>query len=178
MTPQDVIEFWLAAGPKRWFTRDAAFDDDLRNRFGTAVADAVAGQYDAWAGTPDGALALVLLLDQVSRNIHRGNALAFAGDGKARAVADKAIARGDFAGVPKERGMWLILPYEHHEDIASQERAIALFEALGDAELVKYARIHRDVIAMFGRFPHRNVALGRQTTPEEAQFLEEGGFSA
>lgn len=178
MTPEAVVEFWFSAGPKRWFTRDAAFDDTLRARFGTAVTDAVAGHFDAWAETEQGALALVLLLDQVSRNIHRASAHAFAGDPKARAVADRAIARGDLDGAPKERAMWLILPFEHHEDLGSQERAIALFEALGDADLVKWAIVHRDVIARFGRFPHRNAALGRTTTPEEAQFLAEGGFAA
>ncbi|HRJ70465.1 MAG TPA: DUF924 family protein [Beijerinckiaceae bacterium] len=177
MTPQDVTGFWLQAGPKRWFARDAAFDAEIRRRFGAAVEDAREGRLDSWADSDDGALALVILLDQFSRNIHRGSPLAFAGDDKARAVAEAVIARGGLDGLPTEKAQWFILPFEHHEDMGSQERAIRLFEALGDAELVKWAVVHRDIIAMFGRFPHRNAALGRETTAEEAAFLAEGGFA-
>jgi uncharacterized protein (DUF924 family) len=175
--PGEIIEFWLGAGPERWFRKDAAFDDDIRRRFGAAVEDAREGRLDGWAASEEGALALVILLDQFPRNIHRGSALAFAGDARARKVADAVIARGGLAGLPKQRAKWFILTYEHHEDMGSQERAIRLFEELGDADLVKWAIVHRDIIARFGRFPHRNAALGRKTTPEEAAFLAEGGFA-
>lgn len=177
MTPQDIVDFWLQAGPKRWFAKDAVFDSILRQRFGAALDAARAGTLDHWAGTPDGALALVILLDQVSRNINRGSALAFAGDEKARAIADAFIAGGGLDRLPKERAMWFALPFEHHEDMGSQERAIALFEAMHDADLVKWAKVHRDIIAQFGRFPHRNAVLGRPTTPEEQAFLDKGGFA-
>ena len=183
ITPDTVISTWMAAGPKRWFTRDEAFDAELRDQFGASLEHARSGSLDGWAATPDGALALILLLDQVSRNIHRGSALAFAGDEKARAIADLAITRGDLVGASKDRAMWLILPFEHHETIESQERAIALFEALGppapgEMDLVHWAHVHHDVIARFGRFPHRNAVLGRDTTPEEQAFLDSGGFAA
>ena len=177
LIPQDIITFWLGAGPGRWFAKDEAFDTDIRQRFGTAVAAARAGVLDDWAMTLDGRLALVIALDQFSRNIYRGSPLAFAGDAKALDLARRAIATGDFEAQPKERAQWLMLPFEHHEGLAEQDMAVALCGQLGNAELTRYANIHRDIIVSFGRFPHRNAILGRQTTAPEQTFLDAGGFA-
>lgn len=177
VTPEAVIRAWMAAGPPKWFAKDAAFDDALRAAFGAANEAARAGQLEDWRASREGRLGLVILLDQISRNIHRGSALAFAGDALALMVAREAIAAGDLDHWPKEQAQWLILPFEHHEGLAEQDEAIALFERYGDADLVKWAQVHRDIIVMFGRFPHRNAVLGRVTTPEEQDFLAEGGFS-
>ena len=176
VTPQAVIQTWMAAGSSKWFARDAAFDEGLGAAFGEAVAAARAGLLDTWRASRAGRLGLVILLDQMARNIHRGSPLAFAGDARALDVAREAIAAGDLDHWPKDRAQWLILPFEHHEGMAEQDEAIALFTRYGDAELVKWAKVHRDIIVMFGRFPHRNAVLGRTTTPEEQAFLDEGGF--
>jgi uncharacterized protein (DUF924 family) len=176
-TPDDVIAFWMEAGPARWFAKSDVFDDAIRARFGTSVAAAREGRLDGWVETREGRLALVILLDQFSRNIHRGSPFAFSGDAKALATARQAIAAGDFAALPVQQAQWLMLPFEHHEGLAEQDQAVALCEQLGDAELIKYAKIHRDIIRQFGRFPHRNAILERVTTPEEQAFLDEGGFA-
>lgn len=177
VTPEAVIQTWMAAGPQKWFAKDKAFDDDLRAAFGPANAAARDGQLDGWRHHREGRLGLVILLDQISRNIHRGSPLAFAGDALALAVSREAIAAGDLDHWPKEAAQWLILPFEHHEGLAEQDEAIALFTHYGDTDLVKWAKIHRDIIAMFGRFPHRNAVLGRLTTLDEQAFLAEGGFA-
>lgn len=177
VTPEAVIRTWMAAGPQKWFARDVAFDDVLGAAFGAANAAARAGAFADWREGREGRLGLVLLIDQVSRNIHRGSPLAFAGDALALAVARQAVAAGDLDHWPKDRAQWLILPFEHHEGLAEQDEAVALFTRYGDAELVKWAKVHRDIIVRFGRFPHRNAVLGRVTTPEEQAFLDEGGFA-
>jgi uncharacterized protein (DUF924 family) len=178
---RDVLAFWFADDPathrKVWFEKDAAFDAACT---GLAAARdlAKAGALDAWADTPRGGLALVVLLDQLSRNLHRGTAEAFAGDAKARVVARDMITCGfDQALTPVER-MFVYLPFEHSEELADQELSVRLFEAL-DAELsektLDYAVRHRDVIRRFGRFPHRNTALGRPSTLDEQAYLAEPG---
>lgn len=177
MKAEEVVKFWLEAGPKRWFAKDAAFDAELAEKFGAALAEARGGRLDHWAETPAGAVGLVILLDQISRNIHRGSPLAFAGDAKALALAKASIARGDHQKLPPNQAQWLILPFEHSEDIEDQRRCVALFEAMGDADLVKWAKLHLDIIEKFGRFPHRNEVLGRQSTEAELTFLKAGGFS-
>lgn len=175
-TRQDIVTFWLDAGPARWFAKDEAFDSDIRQRFGATVEAARTGELDDWAETIEGRLALVIVLDQFSRNIYRGSPLSFAGDAKALAIARKAFAAGDFEALPPQQAQWLMLPFEHHEGMPEQDHAVELCEKLGDAELIKYANIHRDIIARFGRFPHRNAILGRTTTAAEQAFLDEGGF--
>jgi uncharacterized protein (DUF924 family) len=175
-TPADVVAFWRAAGPERWFEKDAAFDDEIRRRFLDVHEAAAAGKLAAWEHSAEGALALLILLDQFPRNMFRGQARAFATDPLARAVASRAILNG-FDGVfPDMRGFFY-LPFEHSEDLADQDRAIALYKASGDADGLKWAEIHADIIRRFGRFPHRNAALGRSTTPQEQAFLDSGGFS-
>lgn len=177
MTPQDIISFWRQAGPTRWFTRDAAFDGKLSVHFRQALADARRGAFDDWAKTPAGALALVILLDQFSRNIHRGTPLMFAADGKALALAKQSVARGFHHAFPAPQSMWFFMPYEHAEDLDAQWRCLALFRTAGQNELAHWAHIHLDIIRTFGRFPHRNPVLGRKSTPEEIAFLKAGGFS-
>jgi uncharacterized protein (DUF924 family) len=180
-TIQDITQFWANAGPKQWFAKSAAFDEAIRQRYEQVHHAAARGEYDAWIETPQGALALMLLLDQFPRNLYRGSAHAFATDPKARSLARLAIARGhDLALEPKLRP-FLYLPFEHSEDLADQDESVRLTTRLrddtGDADTLKWAGIHRDIIARFGRFPHRNTAFGRVTTAEEQAFLDEGGFS-
>jgi uncharacterized protein (DUF924 family) len=179
--PADIINFWRSAGPKRWFEKSPAFDDAIRVKFEPTHHAAARGEYAKWEESADGALALVILLDQFPRNLYRGSGHQFATDPLARRITSDAIARGfDKAGNLDLRDFFY-LPYEHSENLADQDRGIALCEALsaetGDESWLKWARIHRDIIARFGRFPHRNHALGRDTTAEEQAFLDEGGFA-
>jgi len=173
----DVVSFWQEAGPDRWFTKDAAFDKQVHERFFDTYEAAAAGKLSGWEQSAQGALALLILLDQFPRNMFRGEARAFATDPLARAITAGAIIRGFDSQVPKELRGFFYLPFEHSEDLADQERCIALNKAIGDADNLKWAEIHADIIRRFGRFPHRNAALGRTTTPEEQAFLDDGGFA-
>jgi uncharacterized protein (DUF924 family) len=177
MKPQDVVNFWLEAGPSRWFNRNSAFDGALSVRFGAALNEARLGAFDHWDETPEGALGLVLLLDQCSRNIHRGSALAFAADARALALARVWIGRNYHHALPAPLAAWFIMPFEHAEDLDAQERGVALFQTMGLHEMAHWAQIHLDIIARFGRFPHRNPVLGRRSTPAELAFLAAGGFA-
>src|SRR5262245_18976739 len=173
----EVVSFWQKAGPDRWFTKDLAFDDEIRGRFLATHEAAAVGHLSGWEQTAEGALALLIMLDQFPRNMFRGDARAFATDALARAVTAGAIIRGFDGQVPKELRNFFYLPFEHSEDLADQERGIALNKAAGDAENLKWAELHADIIRRFGRFPHRNAVLGRTTTPEEQAFLYDGGFA-
>ena len=179
--PQDVLAFWTAAGPAKWFSRVEAFDAAIRLKFEPVHLAASRGKYDAWADEPDGALALIVLLDQFPRNLYRDSGHAFATDGKARAIAKAAIAAGFDRQVDPALRSFFYMPLEHSESLTDQEACIGLFEALqvetGDTEGLKWALLHRDIIARFGRFPHRNAALGRTTSAAEQAFLDEGGFA-
>ena len=176
-TASDIVAFWREAGPKRWFEKDTAFDDEIRNRFLAVHEAAAAGKLAGWEQTAEGALALLILLDQFPRNMFRGQARAFATDTLARAITAGALVRGFDAQVPKEMRSFFYLPFEHSEDLADQERSLALYKAAGDADDLKWAELHADIIRRFGRFPHRNAVLGRTTTPEEQAFLDDGGFA-
>lgn len=179
-----VLSFWFG-GPEdsgygenreAWFQKDPNFDREIETRFADLIADAAAGHLDSMAESPEGAVALVIILDQFPRNIYRDDARAFAQDAKARAIAEQAIARKfDTMLMPVMR-KFLYLPFEHSEDLADQDLAMALFAALG-AEDLEWAEKHRAIIAEFGRFPHRNAALGRVSTPEEEAFLTRPGSS-
>ena len=180
-TPQDVLDFWFADGPETrrtaWFQKDPLFDAACE-QFRSARDQARDGAFDAWTATPKGTLALLVLLDQLSRNLYRGSVEAFAADAKALAIARDAIARGfDQALHPVER-LFIYLPFEHAEDPAMQDESVRLFESVR-AELgeltIDYAHRHRDVIQRFGRFPHRNAALGRANTEAEAEYLAQPG---
>jgi uncharacterized protein (DUF924 family) len=175
--PADVLAFWRAAGPDKWFEKDDVFDEEIRARFLDTYEAAAAGGLTQWEGDAESALALVIVLDQFPRNMFRGDARTYAADPLARAVAERAIARGfDQRYAPPER-RFFSLPFTHSENLADQERCVALNRAAADEEGVKWAELHADIIRRFGRFPHRNRALGRTTTPEEQAFLDAGGFA-
>jgi len=176
-TPNDILGFWKNAGPAQWYAAKPAFDEAIRLKFEPVHHAAARGEYDKWAETPEGALALLILLDQFPRNLYRKSGHAFATDPKARAIARAATEKGWHLQLEPELRQFMVLPFEHSEDIADQDLSIALAEELDDAEMLKWAVIHRDIIVRFGRFPHRNPALGRTTTAEEQAFLDDGGFA-
>jgi uncharacterized protein (DUF924 family) len=177
MKPADIVTFWVQAGPKAWYRKSKAFDAEIRQRFEATHHAAARGELDDWAQTPEGALALLLLLDQFPRNLYRGSPHAFATDPLARKVAREAVDRGFDAKVDPQLRQFFYLPFEHSERLEDQDHGVTLCAASGDADLEKWARIHRDIIARFGRFPHRNESLGRTTSEAEQAFLDEGGFS-
>jgi uncharacterized protein (DUF924 family) len=177
-SPGEVLDFWREAGPERWFKADPVFDAEIRQHFFATHEAAAAGQLASWEESAAGAFALVLALDQFPRNLFRGMMRAFATDARARQVARRAIERGfDREFQPPLRNFFY-LPHMHSEELADQERSVAYMRSIGEGNGIKYAEIHRDVIRRFGRFPHRNEALGRASTPEEIAFLEGGGFRA
>ncbi|MDO8877258.1 MAG: DUF924 family protein [Pseudolabrys sp.] len=172
----DVVSFWRDAGPEAWFKKDEAFDGEIRRRFLTTHEAAAAGQLSDWEHNAAGALALLILLDQFPRNMFRGQARMFDTDTMARAIAAGAIVRGYDAQADKTMRGFFYLPFEHSEDMADQTRCVAFYKAIDDADGLKWAELHADIIRRFGRFPHRNAVLGRATTPEEQAFLDSGGF--
>jgi len=174
-----VLSFWFVeTKPYRWFHTDRAFDAGLRRRFGALHRAAAARRLDVWRAHPRHCLALIVLLDQFSRNIYRGDARAFAEDKHALDIAADAIRRRfDSLYGAKERAFFY-LPFMHSEDLSAQERALGLFKArLPDSMNLRYAVQHHEIIRRFGRFPHRNRILGRLSTPEEIAFLKQGGFN-
>ncbi len=178
-TPEKVLAFWFSPQARpRWFVRSEAFDQALREQFGELYARAASGGLDAWATTPHGALALILLLDQVPRNVFRGTPAAFASDAKAREVARAAIDAGVDRDLTQEERLFMYLPLEHSESLADQDRCVELMRELDENhDWLVYAIKHRDIIARFGRFPHRNAVLGRDSTEEEREFLLQPGSS-
>jgi len=175
--PAEIVSFWREAGPDRWYDVDDAFDQTVRSRFLAIHEAAARGELAAWEDTGEDSLALVILLDQFPRNMFRNSARAFATDPSAREVAGRAIARGFDRTTDQTMRSFFYLPFMHSEALADQDRCLKLYQACGDAEGVKYAVIHRDIIARFGRFPHRNRVLGRNTSPAERKFLDGGGFA-
>ena len=178
--PKAVLTFWLeTVGPTGWWAPDPALDAEVRRRFGLAWRMARAGAYADWTETPEGATALLILLDQFPRNMFRGDPRSFATDARARRCAFDAIGRGHDLATEGEARMFHYIPFEHSESLADQDRAVRLFDArMPLARLYRlHARAHRAVIREFGRFPFRNAALGRETTPEEAAWLEAGGYA-
>ncbi|MBW0003035.1 MAG: DUF924 family protein [Hyphomicrobiales bacterium] len=176
-SPDDVIAFWRGAGSDKWFAKDDEFDASIRAHFLELVDAARRGDLSHWEEEPDGVLALAIVLDQFPRNLFRGTPRAYATDAQARGVTSRALARGFERRCDQELVTFLYMPLSHSEDLADQERAVVLFEALGIPKNLHSAREHRDIIARFGRFPHRNAVLGRGTTQQEQIFLEEGGFA-
>ena len=175
--PADVLAFWRAAGPDKWFKKDAAFDAEIGRRFLALWQAAAAGELASWEAVPESALALVIVLDQFPRNMFRGNGRTYASDALARAVANRAIERGFDQQMPRGERQFFYLPFMHSENLADQERCVDLARAYGDDEFNKYAEQHTDIIRRFGRFPHRNATLARATSPEEQAFLDAGGFA-
>ena len=179
-SPSAVVAFWRDAGAAKWFTKDAAFDAEIAARFEPAHHAAARGELADWAESWEGALALLLLLDQFPRNIWRGSAHAFAADPLARSVARAALDARHDAAAPAELRVFFYLPFEHSEALADQDKCVALcgtLDAATGSEWAKWAALHRDIIVRFARFPHRNAMLGRNSTAEELTFLAEGGFS-
>ncbi len=170
-----VVEFWRAAGPGRWFAKDLDFDRQFRERFLALHEAAARGELAGWPATPEAALALIVLLDQFPRNAFRGTPRMYATDGQARLVAGAAIAAGLDQAIAPDLRLFLYLPYGHSEDLADQERSVALNQPLG-GDALSHAEGHRDIIRRFGRFPHRNAILGLPMRPEEQRYLDEGGF--
>ncbi len=192
--PEEILAFWFGQlGPNGlppqekmnlWFQGRAAFDEEIRTRFGAEIEAALVGERDTWAETPRGRLALILLLDQFTRNVYRGTERAFAGDAKARELAQSAIDAGEEKGHAAIERYFCYMPFMHAEELATQDRAVACFRRLAQEappavkprveQAIDYAIQHRTVIERFGRFPARNEALGRESTPEEIDLLASG----
>jgi len=178
-----VLDFWFGPAPHaaraEWFRKDPAFDATIRERFGVEMAQALAGGLGEWCGDAHGTLARVIVLDQFTRNAFRDTPRAFAGDARALATAEHAIERGYERNLDGFERWFLYLPFEHAEDAEAQERSLALFRALaeetGDRSPLEWAEKHAAIIRRFGRYPHRNEILGRESTPEEVAFLREPG---
>ncbi|RZI18155.1 DUF924 family protein [Pseudomonas orientalis] len=171
-----VIDFWKQAGPKRWFAKDDEFDASFRETFHTTHLQAARRELEDWLNTPRGALALLILLDQYPRNAFRGTAHMFATDPLARLYARCMVDAGLDQLIEPELRAFCYLPFEHSEDPQDQQRSIALNQPL-DANTYRWAREHARIIQRFGRFPHRNAVLARETTDEERDFLDAGGFA-
>ncbi|MDE1972188.1 MAG: DUF924 domain-containing protein [Hyphomicrobiales bacterium] len=177
VTPAEVVRFWRQAGPDKWWKKDAAFDRTVRSKFLALHEAASRGELADWEDSAEGALALIILFDQFPRNMFRGSPHAFATDPLARAVADRALARGFDRATDEALRMFFFMPFMHSETLADQDRCVALFDALGVPGQTEFATGHRDIIVRFGRFPHRNRIVGRETTAAEREFLDGGGFS-
>jgi uncharacterized protein (DUF924 family) len=195
--PEEVLRFWFgeldAAGladeahMRRWFTKDAAFDAEIQRRFGELHAEIATGGHADWLASPRGRLATVIVLDQFSRNMFRDTERMFAFDDRAFAIARDGVERGDDRTLRCDERSFLYMPFMHREEIAAQDRSVALFsdwlaafEGEGRARVengLRFAQMHRDIVARFGRFPHRNRLLGRETTGEEAEFLKQPNSS-
>ncbi|MFI4931324.1 MAG: DUF924 family protein [Burkholderiales bacterium] len=185
-----VLDFWFGAPAdsqhllprKQWFVKDEAFDASIRQRFAAAIERAIAGEFAHWAATPGGAVAQIVVLDQFTRNVHRGNARAFAGDARALAAAQALVGTGQDRMLPGVQRQFVYLPFEHAESLAMQRESTRLFAQLerdepAVGELLIWAQRHHDIIERFGRFPHRNAALGRTSTADELAFLQQPGSS-
>lgn len=166
----EVVAFWVEAGPEAWFRRDADFDERIRSRYRALHEEAARGELAGWDEDPQSALALLLLLDQFPRNMFRGEPRAYATDALALGVAERAVARGFDRAYEADLRTFFYLPWMHSEELAHQERCLAESAALG-GETLKAAIVHRDLIARFGRFPHRNAIFNRASTPEEEAYL-------
>lgn len=172
----EIVRFWRDAGPRSWFAKTETFDGRCRAYEDDHHA-AARRELAHWEADAEGALALLLLLDQIPRNIYRNSAHAFATDLLAQGVAGRAIERRFDAATDTDLRVFFYLPFEHAEDLTLQERGVTLIEAMRDGDFTRYAVLHRDIIARFGRFPHRNAVLGRKSTHDELTFLAEGGFA-
>ena len=172
VTPREVVEFWFSEPVRKlWFDATPAFDQQLRERFGSTYEAAAAGELDDWQRTPTGALALVIVLDQFPLNMFRGQARSFETEARSREVAAAAIEQGFDARLDDKQKAFLYLPFMHSESLADQDRCVALFESAGLNDNLKWAYHHRDIVRRFARFPHRNAILGRDSTAEEQAYL-------
>ncbi|MFB9947283.1 DUF924 family protein [Rhizobium puerariae] len=175
-TPEEVFAFWFKElTRKEWFEKNEALDEAMRRHFAPTHLSLARGEFDVWRSSPQARLAAVIVLDQFSRNIYRNTALAFATDWLALREAKLAVEAGADMAVPPEQRCFFYLPFEHAENLAEQDRSVELFALLGDAEYLDYAERHRAVIRVFGRFPHRNALVGRDSTPAELEYLSRPG---
>jgi uncharacterized protein (DUF924 family) len=190
MQPEDVLSFWYKSTPEQpspgaqqgWWKKDPAFDQTIAERFGATWEQAKSGALDHWCATPKGRLALIIVLDQFSRNMHRGSPLTWAQDAQALEHTLAALDAGEDKLLPMFGRLFLYMPLEHSEDVAMQERSLLCFRALnaefgGQDHLVHYAELHERIVRRFGRFPHRNAVLGRESSAEELAFLKEPNSS-
>ena len=176
--PENVLAFWFKeSSPKQWFIKDKTFDDAITARFGDTVTAALAGQLDRWADDASGCLALILLLDQFTRNIYRNTPRAFSGDEMALALSLRCVERGYLDHDNQNYRDFMLMPMMHSEDIETQDQSLPLFAAASNEKTHEYAIKHRDIVARFGRFPHRNAILGRPSSDEEIAFLKQPGSS-
>jgi uncharacterized protein (DUF924 family) len=184
--PSEVLRFWFGEGPPyaqrpEWFRKNEAFDREIERRFGPLIQMALQGELQAWSESAESALAQVIVLDQFPRNVFRNTPKAFAGDTLALATARRMVANGDDMALEPVRRGFVYMPFEHAEDLQAQHESVRLFTRLDAespaAEALDYAHRHRDIVARFGRFPHRNAILGRDSTPEELDFLKQPGSS-
>jgi uncharacterized protein (DUF924 family) len=178
MTPGTILDFWFGEiRPAQWFKPDAALDAEITRRFGAVYEELSTGVAEAWRFGAREILAAVVVLDQFPRNMFRGTPKAFATDAAALVLAERSIERGADRLLTQIERQFLYMPFQHSEELAVQERSIALFEALGDASVLDFARRHHAIVKRFGRFPHRNAVLGRASTGEEIAFLKQPGSS-
>lgn len=177
MQAEEVINFWRDAGRKRWFSKEESFDDMCEIGFEDTCDKAARGELDQWMQSASGALALMILLDQMPRNIHRGTAQAYAGDEHARKLAGLAVGEGFDRQVDESLRQFFYMPFMHSESMDDQDRATELFQELPGDDAEKWAVHHRRIIEQFGRFPYRNTILGRESTPEEEAWLDKDGFT-
>jgi uncharacterized protein (DUF924 family) len=175
--PDEVLAFWRAAGPDKWFKKDPALDQEIAERFLAVWEAAAGGKLASWEQTPESALALVIVLDQFPRNMFRGQRCCYDRDPMARAMAQRAIDRGFDQKVAHAERQFFYLPFMHSESPSDQEHCLELARTYDDEEFARYAEQHADIIRRFGRFPHRNPIMGRSTTAEEQAFLDAGGFA-
>ena len=177
-TSDDVLKFWFEdSTPGSWFGKDPDFDTEIERRFGQTITKALAGRLDRWADTAAGCLALIIVLDQFTRNVFRDTPRAFAGDEMALALSLRCVERGYVEHPDEAYRQFMLMPMMHSEDLSVQDRSLPLFRKYCSARTHDYAVRHRDIIAMFGRFPHRNKILGRPSSDEERAFLTQPGSS-
>lgn len=184
IAPEDILTFWFEeAGPSKWFEKDEAFDAEIRERFGAVTHQARDGKLETWCESARGCLALIILIDQFSRNIHRGSPLTWSADAHGLALTRLALDKGYDAALTHTERKFLYMPLMHSEALADQKRSVELFRRLaeegaenGDVTL-DYAIRHRNIVAEYGRFPHRNEILGRESTPEEIELLKDPNAS-
>ena len=174
---EDILEFWSSAGAESWYLQSAELDGQIRERYEAAWSDALAGKYSHWQLEARSALALVILLDQFPRNMFRNNKNSFASDRMARCVANKAIGRNFDQQIEGAMRQFFYLPFMHSESVTDQDTAVRAFlTRMPEANNLLHARVHRQVIRDFGRFPYRNEALGRESTEKELAYLDAGGY--
>lgn len=176
-TPRDITSFWLGQEEAAYWQKDPDFDAKITNEYGNVLKQARLGNMDHWCDDSEGALALTIVLDQFSRNIHRGTPDMFASDEHARTVANYAMRTDAIESFNEDERRWFIMPFMHTETLRDQRFCVAMCKRYELHRTLPHAIEHMEIVKKFGRFPHRNAILGRESTPEETAFLEQGGFA-